>query len=744
MNRYLCLLVIAIAGVLSACTPQNGQSRDLGNASSDLAMAPDPSDLSMAPDPSDLGMSPDPSDLLAADGPLASWTALNLVAGGFGGPGTADDTGALARFSSPCGVTTDGAGNLYVSDNGFNASAIRKIVLATGAVSTLAGSSDLAGSADGIGSAARFNSACGLFTDTAGNLYVADSNNNTIRKVVLATGMVTTIAGKAGASGSADGMGAAAQFNHPHGVVWDGAGNLYVTDSSNSTVRKVELATGTVSTIAGTAGMSGSTDGSGTAARFKNPYGVAIDKGAATLYISDSTDNTIRMLVLATAAVTTVAGSAGMSGSVDGIGVAARFDAPHGISADSAGNLYVADGNNSLLRKIVLSTGAVTTIAGSAGVTGSADGTSIGARFNIPDGVSADGAGNLYIADTGNSIIRKVVLSTAAVTTLAGSALVTGSVDGIGAAARFNLTYGVTADSAGNLYVADALNSTIRKVVLSTGAVSTLAGTAGIVGSADGTGPAASFKSPYGLATDGAGNLYVADTGNSTIRQVVLKTGEVSTIAGTAGMFGSADGTGSAALFDHPLALATDGAGNLYVSDGSNYTVRQVVLKTGVVSTIAGKAGMSGNDDGIGAAARFAGVYGLAADGAGTLYLADTGNSTIRQLTLPMGAVSTIAGSSGMSGNADGIGPNARFAIPYGVTMGGAGILYVADTRNSTIRQIALATRSVTTVLGVAGQAGVQVGPTPARLNYPGSLVVSPTGGLIIASLAENVIVSAH
>lgn len=247
-----------------------------------------------------------------------------------------------------------------------------------------------------------------------------------------------------------------------------------------------------------------------------------------------------------------------------------------------------------------------------------------------------DAAGSLYVSDNGfnASAIRKIVLATGAVSTLAGSSDLAGSADGIGSAARFNSACGLATDTAGNLYVADSDNNTIRKVVLATGTVTTIAGTAGMSGSADGVGAAASFNAPYGLTTDDAGNLYVADTGNSTIRQVVLKTGEVSTIAGTAGMSGSADGTGSAALFDRPLALATDRAGNLYVSDGSNYTVRQVVLKTGVVSTIAGKAGMSGHDDGIGAAARFAGVYGLAADGAATLDLADTGNSTIRQIVL--------------------------------------------------------------------------------------------------------------
>jgi hypothetical protein len=217
-----------------------------------------------------------------------------------------------------------------------------------------------------------------------------------------------------------------------------------------------------------------------------------------------------------TGTVTTLAGTAGVSGSTDGIGAAARFYYPEGITTDNT-NLYVADSNNGTIRKVVIATGTVTTLAGTAGVTGSANGTGAAAEFTSPEDITTDGA-NLYVADTWNNTIRKVVITTRAVTTLAGTAGVFGSTDGTGAAAWFNRPRGITTDGT-NLYVADTFNHTIRKVVIATGAVTTFAGTAGLTGSTDGMGAAARFYFPVGITTDGT-NLYVADMENNTIRVV--------------------------------------------------------------------------------------------------------------------------------------------------------------------------------------------------------------------------------
>ncbi|MDD5762115.1 MAG: hypothetical protein PHP88_06335, partial [bacterium] len=260
-----------------------------------------------------------------------------------------------------------------------------------------------------------------------------------------------------------------------------------------------------------------------------------------------------------------MAGAAGYSGYADGTGTAARFSSPNGITTEGT-YLYVADSGNNTIRKIVISSGAVTTLAGTAGSSGSTDGTGTAARFSSPYGITTDGT-YLYVADSGNNTIRKIVISSGAVTTLAGTAGYSGYADGTGAAARFYIPYGITMD--GNyLYVADSGNNTIRKIVISSGAVTTLAGTAGSSGSTDGTGTAARFYDPYGITTDGT-YLYVVDSGNNTIRKIVISSGAVTTLAGTAGYSGYADGTGTAARFHDSYGITTDDT-NLYVADSGN------------------------------------------------------------------------------------------------------------------------------------------------------------------------------
>ena len=305
---------------------------------------------------------------------------------------------------------------------------------------TFAGGPPSKGSVDGIGSAARFNQPGGVAVDSAGNVYVADTGNSTIRKMTPG-GLVSTLAGSAGKPGSTDGTGIAAQFSGPTGVAVDNGGNVYVADNGNSTIRKISPA-GEVSTLAGLANSRGSSDGSGSVARFNFPYAVAVDT-AGNIYVADSGNNIIRK-VTRTGLVSTVAGLAGSSGSADGIGSNARFFSPHGIAADSSANLYVSDSNNDTIRKIT-GGGSVTTVAGVAGQSGSSDGVGSMARFYFPWGISVDSAGNIYVADFVNDTIRKITPS-GSVSTLAGLARNADSVDGVGAAARFNFPQGVAVD----------------------------------------------------------------------------------------------------------------------------------------------------------------------------------------------------------------------------------------------------------------------------------------------------------
>jgi alpha-tubulin suppressor-like RCC1 family protein/sugar lactone lactonase YvrE len=326
-------------------------------------------------------------------------------------------------------------------------------------VSTLAGQPLSSGALDGAGNAARFYYPSGVAADNAGNLYLADTDNDTIRKIVVSTGTVTTLAGQAGISGNTDATGSAARFNMPSGVAVDAADNIYVADTLNNTLRKI-TASGVVSTLAGSPGVSGNVDGTGSAASFQGPQGLAIDIGG-NLYVADTNNQTIRKVVVATGVVTTVAGVAGNPGSADGLGSAARFNNPSGVAVDASGNLYVADTENHTIRQI-LPSGMATTLAGLAGYSGGADGTGSAARFNSPSDLAVDSSGNVYVADTDNFTVRKVIPSSGTVTTLAGLAETSGSADGVGSAVRFFHPAGIAIDSNSNLYVADTDNQTVR------------------------------------------------------------------------------------------------------------------------------------------------------------------------------------------------------------------------------------------------------------------------------------------
>jgi len=322
-----------------------------------------------------------------------------------------------------------------------------------------------------------------------------------------------------------------------------------------------------------------------------------------------------------------------------------------------------------------------TTLAGSPGNPGSADGTGSTAQFYLPSDVAPDGAGNIYVADTFNYTIRKISPA-GVVSTLAGLAGVAGSADDTGSTARFYTPYSVTVDNGGNVYVADTYNHTIRKIT-SAGVVTTVAGLAGVTGSDDGTGGTARFSSPAFIAADNAGNLYVVDYGNLTIRKIAPG-GVVTTLAGSVGNSGSADGTGSSARFFNPHKIAADSAGNLYLADYGNHTIRKIT-SAGVVTTVAGLAGVSGSADGTGGNARFFYPSGLAVDSTGNLFVAEADNSAIRKIT-PAGVVTTLAGLAGVTGSSEGTGNAARFRDRLRMAGDSAGRRYVADTYNHTIR----------------------------------------------------------
>lgn len=587
---------------------------------------------------------------------------------------------------------------------------------------TLAGQASR-GSADGTGSAARFCEPYGVAVDAQGNVYVADTQNHTIRRI-SPTGVVTTFAGLAGEPGATNGTGSAARFNQPQGVAVDAAGTIYVADTFNHQIRKITPA-GEVTTLAGSAAEKGTTDGTGTDARFDQPMGVAVTP-AGDILVADSNNHTIRRIT-PNGAVTTVAGLARRHGSVDGTGSAARFYQPMGVAVDVSGNIIVADTNNFTIRRISPA-GAVTTVAGSTGKVGTADGVGSAALFFGPRGVAVGPAGQILVADLFNCAVRSIAPD-GTVTTLAGKAGgLIGWADGTGADAQFGYLAGVTADHNGNAYVVDIWHNTVRKIT-PTGTVTALAGNADSIGSADGTADKARFYYPSGVAVDNAGTVYVVDRFNYTLRRIT-STGTVSTLAGKAGESAYVDGTGSAARFFVPQSVAVDSAGNAYVTEPRNHTIRKIT-PAGVVSTFAGAIDLSGSTDGNGAAARFNFPYGLAIDGADNLYVSDRYNCTIRKIT-PAGTVTTLAGSPNVNGLVDGTGSDALFSGPEGVAVDKAGNVYVADLYNCTIRKITPA-GVVTTLAGNPRHAGSTDGTgNAARFNYPTSVAVDDDGNVYV------------
>jgi hypothetical protein len=334
------------------------------------------------------------------------------------------------------------------------------------------------------------------------------------------------------------------------------------------------------------------------------------------------------------------------------------------------------------------------TFAGSNGTGGSTDGTNAQARFTAPSGVTVDTGGVVFVTDA--NAIRKATRSGSnwVVTTLAGTIQFHGSNDGTNAVARFNYPQGITVDNGGALYVADSYNNAIRKVTPAgtNWVVTTIAGVAGTLtsGWADGTNGNARFDNPYGVALDNNANLYVADTGNSVIRKITAAGTNwvVSTVAGTAGLIGSLDGTNDLARFNHPAALAVGGDGTIYISDFANHTIRKMRLfgTNWAVTTLAGLGGSPGSTDGLGNAAKFNQPLGLAVEQGGYLDLVDSANNTLRRIS-PAGQTTTIGGIPGFAGGIDGVGTAARFNAPAGLGLDSTNRLYVADGLNFSLRQ---------------------------------------------------------
>lgn len=667
-------------------------------------------------------------------------TVINTVAGG----GSSENVPATSTAVAPAGLVVDGAGNLFVAD--FRNNRIRKVD-PSGIITTVAGNGAASFSGDG-GSAtsASLNIPIGVVVDGAGNLFIADSSNHRIRKVDHVTQIITTVAGNGTEGFSGDGgLATTASLNVPTGVALDSSGNLYITDKGNNRLRKVDHTTQIITTLAGNGTGAFSGDGGPATSAGLEPETVAVD-GSGNLFIADFANNRVRKVDTG-GTITTIAGNGTGAFSGDGgPATSASLFFPRGVAFDSSGNLFIADANNLRIRKVDTA-GTITTVAGNGNFSFSGDGGAATSAGMAPDRVGVDSAGNLFIADCcgpdpGNNRVRKVDHATQKISTIAGN----GSPSFLGDAgpatqASLHAPQGVAQDSAGNLFVADAINNRIRMVDHATQTISTVAGSNSSGFSGDG-GPAtsAALSVPGGMAVDGAGNLFIADTQNQRIRKVDTG-GTITTVAGDGNAAFSGDGgPATSASLNFPIGLALDGAGNLFIADSTNSRVRKVDTG-GAITTVAGNGtfGFSG-DGGPATAASVAGPNGVTIDTVGNLFIADTSNQRIRKVDHATQMISTVVGNGTAGFSGDG-GPatSASLFNPFSVEVDSAGNLLIGDLGNNRVRKVA-SNGIISTIAGNgnASFSGDGGSATSAGLNAPAGLAVDSLGNFLLADSSNN------
>jgi uncharacterized protein (TIGR03437 family) len=650
---------------------------------------------------------------------------LTLVAGnsraGFGGDG---GPAVSAQLNSPQGVAVDSAGKVYIADSLNNRV---RMVNTQGVIATFAGNGGISvpnfWGDGGAATDANLHLPTGVAVDASGNVYIAAASDNTVR-IVTTDGIINIFAGSGYAGYYGDqtttqpnpvtGTATLAGLHGPQDVAIGPSGAIYIADTGNAAVRMV--AGGIITTVAGTGAVGLAGDGAlATKAAMSVPYSVAVDS-SGNFVIADYGNNRIRKVDKTSGNISTIAGTGNIGFAGDGSAAAgAILHLPTGVALDSSGNVYVADSLNNRIRKIAGSN--IATVAGNGGLSSSGDsGPATSAQLNTPLGVAVDAAGNIYIADSLNNTIRRVSAG-GIISTFAGNSVPGNSGDG-GAptSAQLNGPQGVAVDAAGNLYIADTQNHKVRKI--SGGVIGTFAGsgTAGFSGDG-GTATAASLNAPFGVAVDAAGNVYIAEFGNSRVRKVDTK-GVITTVAGNGiSGYGGDGGAAAGAQLNGPQSVAVDAAGNLYIADTANNRLRRVT-PGGTIGTIGGNGLAGFAADGVQAVGTQVGnPTGVAVDTFGNVYMAD-GDARVRKI-YPSGIIATIAGIGvrGYTGDG-GVATAARLSAPSAVAVDTSGNVYVADTLNNAVRLLQLGSFGITVKAVVNGASG-QSGPVA-----PGDVIV--------------------
>jgi sugar lactone lactonase YvrE len=644
--------------------------------------------------------------------------AMARVAGnsrvGYSGDGGA---ATAAQLNGPQGLAVDSSGNLYIADTGNNR--VRKVTAGTGVITTIAGIAGTGYSATPQpASSAALNGPQGLAVDAAGDLYIADTGNNVIREIVASTGVISTVAGNGTAGTSGDGLPAtSAQLNVPTGVALDSSNNIYIADSKNNRIREVQ--SGIMSTIAGNglAGFSGDNN-LATAAELNSPTGVAVAPNGI-IYVLDTSNNRVRE-IMPNKVISTIGG----------VGGTIPSNSPAGIATDPSSDVFVADGSHVIFKDSVA--GAITVFAGNGAVSYALgdSGPATSAQLVQPEGLAVDTSNNVYVADVGEARIRRF-LQGGNISSPAGATAIAPA--------------GVAVDSLLNIYIADAKGNVVFKVS-SAGVSTTIAGIAGVAGAGgdNGLATSAQLNQPSGVAVDSSGNVYIADTGNNKIRKITVVTGVITTIAGN----GSAgfQGDGSVSInseLNQPSGVAVDSTGDVFIADTGNNRIREIAASSGIITTVAGNGTQtSSGDGGLANAAGIVSPHGVAVDVHGNLYIPDN-SGRVRKVSVS-GLITTIAGNGtpGYSGDG-GAATSAQLDTPWGVAVDSGGNVYVSDPGEQAVRiltPVAAAPLSILTTsplpAGTAGtpyaQALAATGGTPP---YSWSIAVgSLPAGLTLSS----------
>ena len=577
---------------------------------------------------------------------LARYAILSVVGE------TAVEDGIAATESvlfAPNSAVADNAGNVYVADTKHHRI---RMVDPSGVISTLAGTGDWGFSGDGgPAAAARLASPFGLALDREGNLYLSDSGNHRIRRIDAATRTIETVAGTGEVRFSFDGGPAVAtEVVDPQGIATDDSGNVLVAERATSRVRRIDAVTGTIDTVAGTGFRGHSGDGGpATEGMLQWPEGLAADQ-SGNLYVADTRNHRLRRIDHATGVIETLAGGGGPGFSGDGEAASrAQLHLPAGVAVDAVGNVFVADTWNRRIRRIDAMSGEIETIAGTGEAGFSGDGeAATAAMLFTPQGVAVDGSGNVYIADTLNHRVRRIDIVTRTISSVAGSGSPTASwTGGEARQARLYAPVSLALDGSGNVLFVDS--NRLWKLDAS-GTVEKLAGTGSVGDSGDGgQASEATFHHLHGIVADKAGNVYIADMGNHRIRWIDAATGMIATLAGTGESGYSGDGgPASDAQLSWPHDVALDPAGNVLVADTRNYRIRRIDVLTGVIATV-GAAGGGGSSEngGLASVPALHAPTKVAVDGEGNIYAAERWNRRVVRVEPLTGAVETVLSVEG-------------------------------------------------------------------------------------------------